>query len=158
MPESENPFEALFLNQLRVGTVIYKFCDFTTPPKFKFLVVASVDPRLLVLCVNSEINTFYIRNGTDRFHVVVPVCDHDFLVYDSYACCVEAHAAFDISDLKQEILEDYNRIVKGFLTDECLEEIYNAVKSNDVIRRGYQKEIVASIEQQLPHLTSTLSE
>ncbi len=154
MPTNETPFAQLIANNLRVGSVIYKFCDFTTPPKNKFMVVASLDPRLLILMINSEVNQFYIERGLDHFHVLVPFTDHDFLTHDSYTNCVEAHTAFDYSQMRQEVINNYNDIFKGWLTDECLESVYHAVKNNTVIRRGHQKEIITSIEQQLPHLHS----
>lgn len=155
MPSNQNPFAILLANNLRVGSVIYKHCDFTTPPKPKYVVVASINPRLLILLINSEINQFYTLQGLDQFHVPVSVADHGFLHHDSYANCVEAHTSFDYTDVRQEVIDDYNNIFKGWLTDPCLESVYHAVKNNNMIRRGHQKEIITSIEQQLPHLQST---
>ena len=149
---AQHPLAQLLANNLRVGAVIYKFCDFTTPPKEKFMVVASLDPNLLVLMINSNINQFYVQQGLDHFHVPVPVADHEFLTHDSYTNCIEAHTAFDCSQIKQEVIDDYVNVFKGWLTDDCLELVYHAVKVNNMIRRGHQKEIIASIEQQLPHL------
>ena len=155
MPNNINSFAGLLANNLRVGAVLYKHCNFTTPPKFKYFVVASIHPRLLILLINTEINQFYLSSGLDQFHVLVPVADHDFLDHDSYTNCVESHASFDYSDIRGEVIADYQNIFKGWLTDDCLEEVYHAVKNNNVIRRGHQKEIISSIEQKLSHLQST---
>lgn len=152
MPDNNNPLAELLAKNLRVGSVIYKFCDFTTPPKNKFMVVASIEPRLLVLMINSEINSFYVHNGLDNFHVPISAIEHKFLTHDSFANCVEAHTAFDCSQIRQDVIDDYVNVFKGWLTDECLEAVYNAVKSNNILRAGHQKEIIASIEQQIPHL------
>ncbi|WP_417438874.1 hypothetical protein [Idiomarina sp.] len=152
MPASQSPFAKLIENNLRVGAVLHKHCDFTTPPKNKFLVVASLEPRLLVLLINSEINQFYFQEGLDHFHVPLPEAEHKFLAHDSYASCIEAHTAFDCSQIRQEVLNDYVNVFKGWLTDECLEAVYHAVKGNNMIRKGHQKEIIASIEGQLTHL------
>jgi hypothetical protein len=154
MPTNQNPLAALLANNLRVGAVIYKFCDFTTPPKNKFMVVASLEPNLLVLMVNSEINTFYVQRGLQHLHVPVPVADHDFLSHDSYTNCVDVHTAFDCNQIKQEVINDYVNVFKGWLTDDCLESVYHAVKSTNLLRKGHQKEIIASIESHLPHLHS----
>ena len=51
----------LAVKNLRIGSVIYKHCNFTTPEKNKYMVVVSLQPRLLVLLINSEINEFYIK-------------------------------------------------------------------------------------------------
>lgn len=152
MLQNENPLATLLANNLRVGAVIYKHCNFTTPPKSKFMVVVSINPRLLVLLINSEINQFYILKGLHQFHVPVLAADHSFLIHDSYASCVEAHTSFDYTAVRQEVIGDYNNIFKGWLTDNCLEDVYHAVKNNSLIIKGHQKEIIASIEQQLPHL------
>ena len=75
MPENLNPFAALLAANLRVGAVLHKYCTFTTPPKDKFLVVVSIQPRLLVLLINTKVNDFYIRKGLDQYHVPVPAAD-----------------------------------------------------------------------------------
>lgn len=152
MLSNQSPFATLIGNHLRVGAVLHKHCDFTTPPKDKFLVVASLEPRLLVLLINSEINQFYVQQRLDHFHVPIPKAEHDFLTHDSYTNCVEAHTAFDCSQIKQEVIDNYTKVFKGWLTDECLEAVYHAVKGNIMIRKGHQREIMSAIEGQLPHL------
>lgn len=154
MQSNQSPFAILIENHLRVGAVIHKHCDFTTPPKDKFLVVASLEPRLLVLLINTKINQFYVQQGLDQFHVPVPEAEHNFLTHDSYTNCVEAQTAFDCSQIRQEVIDNYTNVFKGWLTDDCLEAVYHAVKSNIMIRRGHQKEIISAIEGQLPHLHS----
>jgi hypothetical protein len=154
MSLSINPLANILVNNLRVGSVIHKFCDFTTPPKNKFLVVASLEPRLLVLMINSQVNNYYQLNNLDQFHVPVPEAEHSFLSHDSFTNCVEAHTAFDCSELRDEVILDYQNVFKGWLTDSCLESVYHAVKGNNVLRRAAQKEIMSSIEAQLPNLHS----
>ncbi|NNH38023.1 hypothetical protein [Acinetobacter terrae] len=146
----------LAVKNLRIGSVIYKHCNFTTPEKNKYMVVVSLQPRLLVLLINSEINEFYIKKKLDHFHVPINQSEHNFLDHDSFANCIEAHTAFDLSTLKSELLENYSEIHKGWLSDNCLENAYHAVKSNNILRTGEQKEIIISIEEQLPHLAIKL--
>jgi len=154
MPENLNPFAALLAANLRVGAVLHRHCTFTKPPKNKFLVVVSIHPRLLVLLINSEVNAFYIRKGLDQYHVPVPAADHTFLNHDSFTDCIDSKAAFDFTSIRDEVIQNYNAIFKGWLTDNCLEQVYYAVKNNNVIIRGHQKEIIASIQSQLPHLNN----
>lgn len=142
-------FSAALLRNLRVGAVIYRWCGFCEPPKFKYLVVVSTEPRLLVLVVNSEINQFYIDRGLDKFHVLVPVVEHDFLKHDSYTCCIEAFATFDLSDLREEILKKYEDVLKGHLTAKCLVDVYRAVVEQNMIQRGLKNEILNSISSEL---------
>lgn len=153
MSLSPNPFavlsQTLSDNHLRVGAVIYKHCSFTTPPKPKYLLVVSVEPRLLVLMINSEINVFYVKKDLEHLHVLLSKSEHSFLFHDSYTNCVEAHHAFDIENLKQEVIENYSDVFKGWITNKCLADVYSAVKNNDLIRIGHQREILFSIKKLL---------
>lgn len=156
MPDQENAFASMLGNQLCVGAVLHRFCEHTDPPKNKFMVVVSIKPRLIVFLINSKINEYYEIRGLDHFHVSICPDDHDFLRHESYANCIEAHHAFDYSEMRGEIISDYNNIFKGFLSDDCLELVYNAAKNNNILRRGEQREIIDSIEKRLPHLADTL--
>ena len=153
MSLSPNPFyvlsQTLSNKHLRVGAVIYRHCDFTTPPKPKYLLVVSVEPRLLVLMINSKINTFYVKKNLVHLHVLLSKAEHSFLVHDSYTNCIEAHNAFDIESIRKEVIENYSDIFKGWITNKCLADVYNAVKNNDLIRIGHQREILLSIENLL---------
>lgn len=150
-----NNWATLLLANLRVGSVVYTHCDFCTPPKNKFLLVVSLDPKCLVLVINSEINQFYINNGSDKYHVLIPESDHDFLEYDSYANCIDSQSAFETDGFQNEMLNNYNNFHKGWLTDDCLLEVYNAVSEQTVMRRGHKREIMASLEKQLQLSSST---
>jgi hypothetical protein len=141
-----NWFEALQLKNLRVGSVIFTWCDFVEPdPKGKFLVVASIEPSFLVLVINSEINQFFVENGTDKYHVVIPLVDHDFLRHDSYANCLDAKNCFDLTHVKDEMLKDYNGIHKGHLSLSVLNDVYEAVDEQRLMRRGHKREILESL-------------
>ena len=152
-----NPtLSALAAQNLKVGSVIYMHCAFTTPPKNKYMVVASLEPQLLVLLINTEINEYYKKQNLDIFHVEIDQENHNFLDHNSYANCIEAHTAFSLTDLKSQILTNYAQIHSGWLTDECLEQVYHAVKNNNLMRIREQKEIITSIEKQLPNLVIKL--
>ncbi|WMT13370.1 hypothetical protein [Serratia fonticola] len=131
---------------LAVGDVIYLLCPFTTPEKLKFLLVACCDP-LLVLVINSEINEFHAtRPQLSACHVELPQVDHDFLDWDSFVNCVEAHAAFDINNIKQLILDDYHHIVKGRVADYCLRNVYRAVDGSPTMKRVQKRTILAALD------------
>jgi len=145
-----NAWAQLLLRNLRVGSVVYTHCDFCTPdPKNKYLVVASLNPRCLVLVINSNINQYFITTGQDKYHVPVPASDHTFLDHDSYTNCIDAKDSFEVTFLQSEILNNYNNFHKGWLTDACLKDVYNAVKEQKVMRRGHKREIIDSLEAQL---------
>lgn len=41
---------------LQPGSVLYLFCEFTTPPKHKYLVLLHRDQRPLFFAINSRVN------------------------------------------------------------------------------------------------------
>lgn len=143
--------------QLKAGAVIFKCCQFEQGPRDKFLVVASTEPRLLVLTINTAINPFFIKRGLDKYHVPVLLAEHDFLYHDSYTNCIEAITAFDLTSIREEIVNDYRKVFKGFLSDSCLKQVHHAIGSNNMIVRGHQREILASIGAQLEHRKTVAS-
>jgi hypothetical protein len=152
MSASLTLYQQLIAGNLRVGSVIHKYCDFTTPPKNKYMLVASVEPKFMVLMINSRVNQHYVTLGQDVFHVKICKAEHEFLAHDSHANCIEAHSAFDLSDIRQELFDNYTQLHKGWITDSCLEEVYIAVRDNIVMRTSYKKAIMHSIESKLIHL------
>lgn len=142
------------LRNFRVGSVVYTWCDFCEPAKNKYLVIASIDPNLLVLVVNTSINKFYFDRGQQDFHVLMPVVDHPFLLHDSYTCCVEAIETFDLTYMKSQVVEKYKDFHRGHLTSKCLVDVYRAVLAQGVMRRGLKRQILSSLEDELAGLVS----
>lgn len=116
--------------------------------------MVSIEPNLLVLVINSQINQFYIANGQDIFHVLVPQMEHPFLNHNSHASCVEAIDVFDISFMHSSMLTDYNKFHQGYLSVRCLKEVYEAVLAQKLIRRGYKVEILSSLVARLSYSLS----
>lgn len=140
---------ALLINNLRVGSVIYTHCAFCTPPKNKYLLVVSLEPNLLVLVINSQIHQFFHTNNTAQYHVTIPKTDHNFLRHDSYANCIDAQTAFKLEDCRQQMVENYNDFHKGWVTDDCLEKVLNAVSTQKIMRKAHKEEIIASLNSRL---------
>lgn len=93
---------------IKAGAVIRLFCDFTTPPKFKYLMIATIEP-LQVFMINSEIPEFIKRNESLLADQVdIPHKDYQFLTHDSVLNCIEVHRAFNISHLKSELVANFN--------------------------------------------------
>ncbi|WP_141213448.1 hypothetical protein [Pseudomonas mandelii] len=144
-----NWFANSLLRNLRVGSVVYTWCDFCTPPKNKYLLVVSLSPRLLVLVINSEINQFYVVKGQQQFHVLVPQAEHPFLQHNSHACCIEAIEAFDLTFMHASLLANYSAFHRGHITSRCLKDVYDAVQTQKIMRKVYKAEIVSALEYEL---------
>lgn len=119
---------------LRAGAVLFMHCDFTTPPKNKYLVVACCEPEMLVLVINSEINPFIARR--DELldcQVDVPRADHTFLDHDSFVNCIETHTAFNMTDVRDAIVADYANVYKGRLANYVIRQVIDAVERSETM-------------------------
>lgn len=95
--------------QFLPGQIFYLFCEFTRPrPKPKFIVLACVNPRPLVLLINTN-KSEMIRSDPDleSTQVCIRAADYSFLSYDSYIDCLEC---FDMpqDEVERQILADAN--------------------------------------------------
>lgn len=141
-------FETAFAanRELKVSDVLYLHCDFTTPPKNKFLVVCCCDP-LLVLVINSKISAF-IQSRVELLDCQVDVAqaDHNFLEWDSFINCIEAHQAFDLEVVKEQISQNYRDILRGEIADYCMREVYQAVSRSETMVKKHKRLILASLD------------
>ncbi|WP_337153201.1 hypothetical protein [Morganella morganii] len=133
--------------KLAVGNVLYLHCDFTTPPKVKYLVVCCCDP-LLVLTVNSEIHN-YIKNNDEILACQVDLVkdDHEFLKWDSYISCIEAHQAFTLNEVMTELRSNYSSVYVGDVADYCMRSVYIAVGNSPVMSRRQKKQILSAMSE-----------
>ncbi|NRN27916.1 hypothetical protein [Photorhabdus heterorhabditis] len=132
---------------LAIGDVLYLHCPFTMPPKLKYLLVCCCEP-LLVLIINSKISEFIrLRQELLQCQVDLPQKDHEFLQWDSFVNCIEAHAAFDINDIKSGISTNYHNIIKGKVANYCMREVYGAIKRSPTMKRGQKCKILESLKQ-----------
>ncbi|WP_345996158.1 hypothetical protein [Sodalis praecaptivus] len=133
--------------ELSPGDVLYLHCPFTTPPKEKYLLVACCSP-LLVLIINSEVNSFIeARKELMRCQVELAQCEHEFLEWDSFVNCVEAHSAFSLEEIKEKVVANYCRIVRGRVVNYCMHEVYLAVKLSPTMQRRQKKQILEALTQ-----------
>lgn len=137
----------MWKRNVQPGAILHLYCEFTTPPKNKFLVVASTEPRLLLLVVNSEINQFYIRRSMEHLHVPLAPEIYPFLKKESFANCVETHNAFTLEQVHELVIDNYNETLKGHLSPDCRKAIYLAIKENKTMKRELREEILSSLSE-----------
>ena len=139
----ENAFAAN--RELKVSDVLYLHCDFTTPPKNKFLVVCCCNP-LLVLLINSEISEFIqARPSLLQSQVDVAQADHGFLEWDSFINCIEAHQAFNLEVVKEQITQDYRDTLRGEIAEYCMRDVYRAVSASQTMSRRHKALILEAM-------------
>lgn len=107
------------------GVVLHTYCDFTTPPKNKFILVVSTAP-FLVFFINSEINQ-YIRSKPHLMvgQVQIDQESHPFLSHDSWASCVDVCSAIDYTNVIAMAAEN-GGMIKGLLSESCIRDVIRA--------------------------------
>jgi hypothetical protein len=136
-PEEEK--RAYLDRQLRPGQVLYLFCDFTTPPKEKYLVLVSRGQNPLLFFINSRIHPFILqRPELCDCQVKVSVAGNPFLHHDSFIDCSKVVDQFDQSDIRKQILDDIER-VRGELDAQTKQQILTAAQKSRTISQLHKQ-------------------
>lgn len=127
--------------------VLRLFCQFTTPPKNKHMLLACLYPRPLLLMVNSQIHP-YIKNRPYLKSCQAPlqVEQHLFLAHDSYVDCREIYTNFSLNDIVAQIRANRQRI-RGFISEEAQEQVIAAIKVCPVLEKQYKKLILDELTE-----------
>lgn len=127
------------------GHVVYLFCDFTRPPKEKYLVVVAVHPRPLLFVINSRVPDFVAsRPHLASCQVPIRASDHPFLAHDSFINCAEVIDCIDFEAVMAQVVADTRRI-KGALTAATIQCVVTAVQGAKTISPKHKAEIVAAL-------------
>ena len=103
--------EKVATRHLLPGIIIRRYCEFTTPPKYKYLFVASVTPKLLVFVINSEINEFIKKRPSMlKCQVELKKENYNFLDHDSHTNCVDVNDSIDLSRLQSELENQFGDV------------------------------------------------
>lgn len=110
------------------GRILHLHCNFTTPPKNKFVVLVSVQPALALFVTNSEISEWLkARQDLRDRQVTLHQKDHAYLSHDSFLNCTEAIRQMELAEIERQLVKDTNNI-KDVVTASEREAILYAVK------------------------------
>lgn len=134
-------------DRLIPGSVVKIHCDFTTPPKDKYLVIACVTPKLLVFVVNSEINEF-IQNRPDllKCQVSLNQADYEFLQHDSFADCSISVDAIDVTNLRDQLIQNLHDVYQGSLRPMDISHVQAATKFSRTITVQHKGMILTALD------------
>jgi len=125
----------LFQKSFTSGRIFKLFCDFTTPPKEKYLLLACPTGKPLFLIINSEISAFIAkRDHLRECQVVLHKEDHRCFTEDySYVDCSKVIDSLTVQDvISQCVNRDMNRI-KETITAEERNHIIAAIEKSETI-------------------------
>lgn len=110
------------------GRILHLHCDFTIPPKSKFVVLVSVKPVVVLFVINSEISQWLqARPDLRDRQVTIRQQNHEYLKHDSFLNCTEAARQMEMEDVERQLNEDMSNI-KDMITASEREAILYAVK------------------------------
>lgn len=113
--------------RLTPGRVLFLHCNFTIPPKNKFLLLASVEPEPLFFVINSTVNE-YIRKREWLFRGQIKIGheEHSLLQHHSFIDCTTAHK-IPLCDVYEQVEADSGRL-KGEISPHVRKQIVGAVR------------------------------
>lgn len=131
--------------RLTPGRVLLLHCDFTTPPKDKFLVLISIEPETLFFVINSEVSKF-IRKREWLFQCQVEIGheEHAFLEYHSFIDCTQAQK-IALHDVYEQVERDIGRL-KDEIAPQIREQIVAAVKFAKTLSAKQKAGILSVLE------------
>lgn len=133
------------LRQLVPGRVLYLLCDFTDPPKEKFLVLASRGTTPLLFVINSGLRPFVRDHPARRAcQVCIASADHDFLRHDSFIDCINVVDSMTEEEIVDQVVNDLAR-VKGILSSTTRLQVLEIVGKSRTISRAHKARIISSL-------------
>jgi hypothetical protein len=128
---------------LHPGQVLYLSCDFTTPPKEKYVIFACAGAWPLLFIINSNIRPYIAQRPVlNQCQVCLRAADYPFLDHDSFADCSRVIEQVSEDVIRAQILADVSRL-KGALTPATKTEIVRAVQGAKTISR-HHKDLIAN--------------
>ena len=132
---------------LTPGRILYLWCEFTTPPKDKYLVLACRGAPPLLFLISSRIHPF-IASRPDLLNCQVELraSEYDFLSHDSFVDCSKVVYSFDEQAIKNQLLSDLRKI-KGEINQTTKNEIVKAVRNSRTISLYRKQLIIDSLQE-----------
>jgi hypothetical protein len=131
--------------RLFAGRVINLWCDFTDPPKNKYLVVACSGDSPLLFLINSLAYAWTGRPSVSASQVELSAAEHPFLEHDSHLDCSLVIAYMSEEEVLAQLRADPSRIV-GKLAGPARAQMITVVQAATTIRCEHKTMIVAALE------------
>ncbi len=131
--------------RLSPGGVIHAFCYACKPPKDKFFVIGAIEPKPLLLVINSRLNCYVSeRPKLHACHVAISGNNYTFLRHDSWVSCCDAFTDLSYDDLERELQYNPNASL-GRLLDEDLLAVSQAIEISPTMQRKHKRILLQSL-------------
>ncbi|WP_116809181.1 hypothetical protein [Steroidobacter cummioxidans] len=132
---------------LTPGLVLYLWFPITKPtPKKKFAVLGPIEPKPMLLFIDSDINP-YVNNTDDlrAHHIVMDVLNHCFLEYDSWVDCTYP-VGYDLEQLISAVEKDPTAI-RGTISNHLRHSLCSCIASSKLWPPAKAKRFIDALEQ-----------
>ena len=140
--QTEATKEKLFREMFPSGTILHLYCDFTKPPKNKYLILLTYEPTPLMFFINSEplpyINKRPKLVGTQ---CIIDHIEYSFLKYDSFIDCSKVEKRIDDTELKKQNSNGKTCII-GKIKKALAIKMISAIESNPNFSRIIKNEYI----------------
>ncbi len=135
----EEARKAHAVGSMTTGRVLYLACDFTVPPKEKYIFLATPDEPPLLFVINSEISAYIdARPDLKACQVTLQVADHAFLARDSVLDCSNVIDSMSKDDVLKQLTAEPGRI-RGEVSAAARAGIVAAVRQARTISRIHKQ-------------------
>lgn len=135
-------------DRLHAGTVVKLFCDFTTPPKFKWLLIASTGlarPQLFI--INTDPTEFAKRNARLRDQQVpIKKATNPFLKHDCFIDCSTAYDNFDEEEIAEALFND-TTLILGEICSATSSAVIESVSESETLSKIHMNQISMELSQ-----------
>ena len=127
------------------GVVLYLSCEFTNPPKKKYLVLANWDPEPLLFCINSKIHKYLSdRPWLLRAQIKMGPADYDFLDHDSYIDCAQVIEDMSSEEIIAQLIQNPS-LIRGSLLPHTVQYVRGAVQAASTVSGRNKRLILRSL-------------
>jgi len=131
--------------QIGAGSIFFVHCEFTTPPKCKYVAVLADDQHPLIALINSEVHPYIqARPRLLQLQVRMPESDYAFLDHDSYLNCASVFQG-EFSRAELEAIWSATPDECWELTDTTRSRVVSVVNSTEVLSDARKASIIGDL-------------
>jgi hypothetical protein len=135
---------------LRAGDILHLYVQSLRNPKHKYCVLGCIEPRPLLLLINSEVTEY--KKGQPELmagQLEIDAASHSCLQYDSWLDCTESHG-YELEQLKAEY-RDNPRVVVGHLSEVLQARVIEVVRRASTLSKRDIGRILTALAPPAPN-------
>lgn len=134
------------------GDILHLYVQSLRNPKHKYCLLACIEPRPLLLLINSEV-TEYKKSRPELMagQLEIDCASHSFLRYDSWLDCTETHG-YGREELDAECGAD-PKIIVGHISARLQTRVVEVVRRSVTLSKRDISRILAALDSRAVHVS-----